>query len=64
MTTIFANKVRKLLHKKIKGYSNCWIKGDVLIADIKRQTAILVLAVYLYINSSYLVDYTPLITSG
>ena len=24
MTAIFANKVRKILHKKIKGYSNCW----------------------------------------
>lgn len=35
MTTIFANKVRKILHKKIKGYSNCWIKNDTLIADIQ-----------------------------
>lgn len=35
MTTIFANKVRKILHKKIKGYSNCWIQNDVLIADIQ-----------------------------
>ena len=31
----FANKVRKALHKKIKGYSNCWVQGDVLIADIQ-----------------------------
>ena len=35
MTAIFANKVRKILHKKIKGYSNCWIQDDVLIADIQ-----------------------------
>lgn len=35
MTAIFANKVRKALHKKIKGYSNCWIKNDVLIVDIQ-----------------------------
>ena len=35
MTSIFANKVRKILHKKIKGYSNCWIQNDVLIADIQ-----------------------------
>lgn len=34
-TAIFANKVRKALHKKIKGYSNCWIQDDVLIADIQ-----------------------------
>lgn len=34
-TAIFANKVRKVLHKKIKGYSNCWVEGDVLIADIQ-----------------------------
>lgn len=32
---IFANKVRKALHKKIKGYSNCWVDNDVLIADIQ-----------------------------
>lgn len=32
---IFANKVRKALHKKIKGYSNCWVQDDVLIADIQ-----------------------------
>ena len=31
----FANKVRKVLHKKIKGYSNCWVDNDVLIADIQ-----------------------------
>lgn len=31
----FANKVRKALHKKIKGYSNCWVQNDVLIADIQ-----------------------------
>lgn len=31
----FANKVRKALHKKIKGYSKCWIQDDVLIADIQ-----------------------------
>lgn len=35
MTTIFANNVRKILHKKIKGYSNCWIQNNVLIADIQ-----------------------------
>ena len=35
MTTIFANKIRKILHKKIKGYSNCWIKNDTLIVDIQ-----------------------------
>lgn len=35
MKTIFANKVRNILHKKIKGYSNCWIENDVLIADIQ-----------------------------
>lgn len=34
-TAFFANKVRKTLHKKIKGYSNCWVKGDVLVADIQ-----------------------------
>lgn len=34
-TAIFANKVRKALHKKIKGYSNCWVQDDVLIADIQ-----------------------------
>lgn len=34
-TAIFANKVRKALHKKIKGYSNCWVDDDVLIADIQ-----------------------------
>lgn len=33
--SVFANKVRKALHKKIKGYSNCWIQNDVLIADIQ-----------------------------
>lgn len=35
MTSIFANKVRKELHKKIKGYSNCWVQDDVLVADIQ-----------------------------
>ena len=35
MTAVFANKVRKALHKKIKGYSNCWVDNDVLIADIQ-----------------------------
>ena len=35
MTIIFANKVRRILHKKIKGYSNCWIQDDVLVADIQ-----------------------------
>ena len=35
MNTIFANKVRKILHKKIKGYSNCWIQNDTLIADVQ-----------------------------
>ena len=34
-TAFFANKVRKALHKKIKGYSNCWVDNDVLIADIQ-----------------------------
>jgi hypothetical protein len=34
-TAFFANKVRKTLHKKIKGYSNCWVQGDVLVADIQ-----------------------------
>lgn len=34
-TSVFANKVRKGLHKKIKGYSNCWVQDDVLIADIQ-----------------------------
>ena len=34
-TTFFANKVRKALHKKIKGYSNCWVDNDVLMADIQ-----------------------------
>lgn len=33
--SFFANKVRKALHKKIKGYSNCWVDNDVLIADIQ-----------------------------
>lgn len=33
--SFFANKVRKALHKKIKGYSNCWVQDDVLIADIQ-----------------------------
>ena len=31
----FANKVRKALHKKIKGYSNCWVQNDVLMCDIQ-----------------------------
>ena len=35
MAVFFANKVRKALHKKIKGYSNCWVQNDVLIADIQ-----------------------------
>lgn len=35
MAAFFANKVRKTLHKKIKGYSNCWVQDDVLIADIQ-----------------------------
>lgn len=35
MSTIFANKVRKALHKKIKGYSNCWVENDILVADIQ-----------------------------
>ena len=35
MTAFFANKVRKALHKKIKGYSNCWVQNDVLVADIQ-----------------------------
>jgi hypothetical protein len=35
MAVFFANKVRKALHKKIKGYSNCWIQDDVLVADIQ-----------------------------
>lgn len=35
MTAFFANKVRKTLHKKIKGYSNCWVENDVLIGDIQ-----------------------------
>lgn len=35
MTNIFENEVRKALHKKIKGYSNCWVKNDTLIADIQ-----------------------------
>lgn len=35
MAAFFANKVRKALHKKIKGYSNCWVDNDVLIADIQ-----------------------------
>ena len=35
ITEFFANKVRKALHKKIKGYSNCWVDNDVLIADIQ-----------------------------
>ena len=34
-TAFFANKVRKTLHKKIKGYSNCWVQDDVLMADIQ-----------------------------
>lgn len=34
-TAFFANKVRKALHKKIKGYSNCWVDNDVLVADIQ-----------------------------
>ena len=34
-TAVFANKVRKALHKKIKGYSNCWVQNDVLMADIQ-----------------------------
>ena len=34
-TEIFANKVRKALHKKIKGYSNCWVQNDVLMANIQ-----------------------------
>lgn len=35
MEVFFANKVRKALHKKIKGYSNCWIQDDALVADIQ-----------------------------
>ena len=35
MLTIFINKVRKVLHKKIKGYSKCWVKNDMLIVDIQ-----------------------------
>ena len=35
MNTIFANNVRRILHKKIKGDSNCWIRNDTLIADIQ-----------------------------
>ena len=35
MKPIFTNKVRKILHKKIKGYSNCWIENDTLIADVQ-----------------------------
>lgn len=35
MLTIFAKEVRKILHKKIKGYSNCWIQNDTLISDIQ-----------------------------
>lgn len=34
-SAFFANKVRKALHKKIKGYSNCRVQDDVLIADIQ-----------------------------
>ena len=34
-TTFFANKVRRTLHKKIKGYSNCWVQDDALVADIQ-----------------------------
>lgn len=34
-TPFFANKVRKTLHKKIKGYSNCCVQDDVLVADIQ-----------------------------
>ena len=34
-TAFFANKVRKTLHKKIKGYSKCWVQDDVLVADIQ-----------------------------
>lgn len=37
MTAIFVNKVRKALHKKIKGYSKCWVKNDILIVDIQPQ---------------------------
>ena len=36
-TAFFANKVRKTLHKKIKGYSNCWVQDDVLMADIQHS---------------------------
>lgn len=35
MLTIFINKVRKALHKKIKGYSKCSVKNDILIVDIQ-----------------------------
>lgn len=35
MTTIFAKNVRRILHKKIKGYSNCWITDDTLVADVQ-----------------------------
>lgn len=35
MAAFFANKVRKALHKKIKGYSKCWVQNDVLIVDIQ-----------------------------
>lgn len=35
IAAFFANKVRKALHKKIKGNSKCWVQNDVLIADIQ-----------------------------
>lgn len=35
MKTFFTNKVRKILHSKIKGFSNCRIENDTLIADIQ-----------------------------
>ena len=34
MATIFANKVKKGLQKRIKGSVSCWIINDTLVSDI------------------------------
>lgn len=35
MNTIFANKVKKGLQKRIKGRITCWIINDTLTSDIQ-----------------------------
>ena len=33
-SAFFANKVRKALHKKIKGYSNCWVQDPIQLKGV------------------------------